>query len=46
MKEIRLLTADEVECRVATVKKDNSGCSLLLYKDARTDELAAASRTG
>ena len=37
MKEIRLLTADEVECRVATVKKDNSGCSLLLYKDARVD---------
>ena len=23
--------------RVATVKKDNSGCSLLLYKDARVD---------
>lgn len=37
MKEIRLLTADEVECRVATVKKDNSGCLLLLYKDARVD---------
>lgn len=37
MKEIRLLTADEVECRIATVKKDNSGCSLLLYKDARVD---------
>lgn len=37
MQEIRLLTADEVECRVATVKKDNSGCSLLLYKDARVD---------
>ena len=37
MKEIRLLNADEVECRVATVKKDNSGCSLLLYKDARVD---------
>lgn len=37
MKEIRRLTADEVECRVATVKKDNSGCSLLLYKDARVD---------
>lgn len=37
MKEIRLLAADEVECRVATVKKDNSGCSLLLYKDARVD---------
>ena len=34
---IRLLKADEIECRVGTVAKDNSGCSLLLYKDARVD---------
>ena len=33
--EIRLLRADEIECRVSTVKKN--GCSLLLYKDARCD---------
>lgn len=34
---IRLLKADEIECRVGTISKDNSGCSLLLYKDARVD---------
>lgn len=33
----RLLKANEIECRVGTQKKDNSGCSLLLYKDARVD---------
>ena len=32
---IRLLTANEIECRVQTVK--NNGCSVLLYKDARCD---------
>lgn len=32
---IRLLTANEIECRVQTVKKN--GCSVLLYKDARCD---------
>lgn len=32
----RLLRADEIECRVATVKEN--GCSLLLYKDARCDQ--------
>lgn len=32
---IRVLRADEIECRVQTVKKD--GCSVLLYKDARCD---------
>ena len=39
MNEIRLLTADEIECRVAQVKKTKNGvgCSLLLYKDARCD---------
>lgn len=35
MMKFRNLTADEVECRVATCKE--SGCSLLLYKDARAD---------
>ena len=33
---IRLLTADEIECRVATVSE--KGVSLLLYKDARVDQ--------
>lgn len=32
---IRLLNANEIECRVQTVKKN--GCSVLLYKDARCD---------
>lgn len=35
--EFRLLTADEIECRVGAVGKSNNGFSLLLYKDARTD---------
>lgn len=34
--EIRLLRADEIECRVGTFK-DGKGLSLLLYKDARVD---------
>ena len=33
--EFRALTADEIDCRVATVSE--KGCSLLLYKDARAD---------
>lgn len=33
--EFRDLRADEIECRIATVK--DSGMSLLLYKDARCD---------
>lgn len=33
--EFRPLTADEIECRVGTVT--DSGCSLLMYKDARVD---------
>lgn len=33
--EFRLLRADEIDCRVATVKKN--GVSILLYKDARCD---------
>lgn len=35
MKGIRLLRADEIECRAQSVK--SNGCVLLLYKDARTD---------
>lgn len=33
---VRLLRADEIECRVASVKEN--GLSLLLYKDARVDQ--------
>lgn len=33
--EFRTLTADEIDCRVGTVT--DSGCSLLMYKDARVD---------
>lgn len=32
----RLLNADEIDCRISTVKE--SGVSLLLYKDARVDQ--------
>ena len=35
MKKFRLLRADEIECRISTIKKN--GLSLLLYKTARTD---------
>lgn len=35
MKPFRTLTANDIECRVATVNQN--GCSLLLYKDARCD---------
>ena len=35
MENIRLLRADEIDCRPQTVKA--GGCSLLLYKDARCD---------
>ena len=34
--EIRLLTADEIECRVNTINE--KGASLLLYKDVRVDQ--------
>ena len=39
MSEIRMLRADEIECRVAQIKETRNGvgCSLLLYKDARCD---------
>ncbi len=36
MTSIRLLRADEIECRVGTFK-EGKGLSLLLYKDARVD---------
>lgn len=35
MNKFRELRADEIDCRVSTVKEN--GCSLLLYKDARCD---------
>ena len=35
MEKFRTLRANEIECRVNTVK--SSGVSLLLYKDARCD---------
>lgn len=35
--EFRLLKAEEIECRIATVKK-GKGVSVLLYKDARVDQ--------
>jgi len=35
MNPIRLLRADEIECRVSTISKKD--VSLLLYKDARVD---------
>ena len=37
MNPIRLLTAREIECRVAQISKRGDGLSLLLYKDARCD---------
>ncbi|WP_195970593.1 Rad52/Rad22 family DNA repair protein [Clostridium thermobutyricum] len=37
MNNFRNLRANEIECRVGTVAKDQSGFSLLLYKDARCD---------
>ena len=36
MAPIRLLRADEIECRVSTISE--KGLSLLLYKDARVDQ--------
>lgn len=36
MNSIRLLRADEIECRVSTISE--KGVSLLLYKDARVDQ--------
>ena len=34
----RLLKAEEIECRIASVSKDKKGVSVLLYKDARVDQ--------
>lgn len=34
--EMRLLSADEIECRIAVINE--KGLSLLLYKDARVDQ--------
>ena len=34
--EIRLLNADEIECRIAVINE--KGLNLLLYKDARVDQ--------
>lgn len=36
MNIIRLLRAEEIECRVSTISE--KGVSLLLYKDARVDQ--------
>lgn len=38
MNMFRTLRAEEIDCRIAQVKKDGSGLSLLLYKDARCDQ--------
>ena len=41
MKEIRLLKASEIECRVGQCGRTQNGkgwCSILLYKDARCDQ--------
>ena len=35
-KQIRLLNADEIECRIASISE--KGLSLLLFKDARVDQ--------
>lgn len=38
MNMFRTLRADEIDCRISQIKKDGSGLSLLLYKDARCDQ--------
>ena len=38
MKQFRTLRKDEIDVRIGTIKKDGSGLSLLLYKDARCDQ--------
>jgi len=35
--KIRCLKTSEIDCRAQSVKQDGSGCSLLLYKNARCD---------
>lgn len=36
--KFRDLTADEIECRIASISKTGKSLSLLLYKDARVDQ--------
>lgn len=38
MKQFRTLRKDEIDVRIGTIKKDGSGLTLLLYKDARCDQ--------
>ena len=38
MNMFRELRADEIDCRISQVKRDLSGLSILLYKDARCDQ--------
>ena len=38
MKQFRTLRNDEIDVRIGTMKKDGSGLTLLLYKDARCDQ--------
>lgn len=38
MKQFRTLRKDEIDVRIGTMKKDGSGLTLLLYKDARCDQ--------
>lgn len=38
MNMFRTLRSDEIDCRIAQIKKDGSGLSILLYKDARCDQ--------
>lgn len=37
MRAFRPLREDEIECRIAEIKKQGAGLTLLLYKTARTD---------
>ena len=37
MTPIRLLRANEIDCRVAQIARNGNAVSLLLYKDARCD---------
>lgn len=37
MRMFRLLREDEIECRIAEIKRNGNGLTLLLYKTSRTD---------
>ena len=39
MIKFRPLEADEIDCRIGSVAKDGSWVTLLLYKDARCDNI-------